>query len=395
MTLDPDKLSDLIKDCKTKEDIFGEEGAIKQLVKGLVENALEGELTAHLGYSRHDVAGQGSGNSRNGHSHKQVQGDYGKLNIKVPRDREGEFEPQLISKHQRRFDGFDEKIIAMYARGMSTRDMQAQLEELYGVDVSPTLISQVTDAVMEDVQAWQSRPLAAIYPIVYLDALRVKVKQDKAIRQLAVYLVLGVNTDGRKELLGMWVSRNEGAKFWLGVLTELKNRGVQDILIACVDGLKGFPDTMVQLCIVHKVRQSLRYVRDKDQRPVIQDLKAIYHANTLEEAELALTTLEERWQEDYPSLLQIWRGQWEYVIPIFRFPQDIRKAIYTTNAIESLNASIRKVIRHKRVFPSEQALFKQLYLAINNIAQKWTMPITHWKPALNRFMIEFEGRIPL
>lgn len=319
------------------------------------------------------------------------------FDIEVPRDREGRFEPQVISKQQRRFDGLDDKIIALYARGLSTRDIRDQLQELYDVEVSSQLISTVTDAVMEEVMAWQNRPLDSLYPILYLDCLVVKVKEDKRIINKAVYLALGVNAEGHKELLGLWMSQNEGAKFWLNVLTELKNRGLEHVFIACVDGLTGFPEAIetvypkarVQLCIVHIMRNSLKYVSWKDRKAVAADLKKIYTSKTAQEAELALEAFAEAWDKKYPTISKIWVAKWDYIIPFFDYPKDIRKAIYTTNAIESLNMTLRKVIKNKRMFPSDDAVFKVLYLALNNVAKKWTMPIHNWKAAMNHFIIEF------
>jgi len=401
MAMKIELIDELIKDCKTSDDIFGENGLVKQFVKSLTERALQAELTTHLGYDKHEIKGKNSGNSRNGASSKIVKGEFGQTEISIPRDRSGTFEPQLIQKGQTRFDGFDDKIIAMYARGMSTRDIQAQLQELYGVDVSPTLISNVTDAVLDEVKTWQSRPLDKVYPIIYLDAIVVKIRADKQIVNKAIHLALGINMDGEKELLGMWCNTTEGAKFWLSVLTELKNRGLQDVLICCCDGLTGFPSAIeavypnakVQLCIVHLVRQSLRYVGWKDRKTVAADLKLIYGSATVDEAEMALTAFAEKWDKQFPTISQIWLRHWENITPFFDYPPEIRKVIYTTNAIESMNMTLRKVMKNKRVFPTDEAAFKQIYLALQNISKKWTMPIRDWKPALARFMIEFEGRV--
>ncbi len=402
-TFDPELINELIKNCRSKEDIFGENGLIKSLVKSVVERALESELTDHLGYDKYDPAGKNSGNSRNGAAKKTLKGEHGEVEIDVPRDRAGSFEPELIQKHQTRFDGFDEKILSLYARGMSTRDIQAQLQDLYGTDISPTLISNVTEAVMDEVKGWQSRTLDAVYPIVYMDALVVKIKENKQVINKAIYLVLGINMEGQKELLGMWVSQNEGSKFWMSVLTELKNRGVQDIFIACVDGLSGFPEaievvfprTTVQLCIVHIIRTSLRYVSYKDRKGIAKDLKTIYQALTVEEAELALQAFAEKWDRHYPSISKTWSERWANIIPFFAYPPEIRRVIYTTNAIESLNMTLRKVTKNKRLFPSDEAAFKQLYLSLQQIMKKWTMPIHNWGCALNRFSIEFPDRMPI
>lgn len=391
---------DLVKQYKTKDALFGDKGVVKELQKRLLQAALDGELTDHLGYEKHERSPL-KDNARNGYSSKIVKGSDGELELRVPRDREGTFEPQIVTKRQTRFDGFDDKIIALYARGLSVEDIQQQLLELYGVEVSSSLISNVTASVIDDVKAWQSRPLDALYPIVYLDCLVVKVKEDKRIINKAVYLALGVNLDGQKELLGMWISQNEGAKFWLSVLTELKNRGLEDIFIASVDGLTGFPEaiasvypkTKVQLCIVHMVRNSLKYVSYKDRKVIVEDLKQIYRAKTLEEAELALSEFSDKWDARYPSISQSWLKNWENLTPFFAYPADVRRAIYTTNAIESMNMTLRKVIKNKRAFPNDEAVFKLLYLAINNVSKKWTMPIRNWNDAMNWFMIEFSDRI--
>jgi len=394
-------LDDLLRNYEKPEDMLGKEGIFKSLQKALLERILNAELTNELGYEKHASAGNNSGNSRNGYSEKTLKGEHGNLTIEVPRDRNGDFEPKIIPKNHTRFDGFDEKIISLYGRGMTTRDIQAQLKDLYGVEVSAGLISTVTAEVMDEVKGWQTRPLDKIYPIVYLDALVIKVKEDKRVVNKAFYLALGVNIEGEKDLLGIWISQNEGAKFWLNVLNEIKNRGAEDILIACVDGLTGFPEaieaiypkTEVQLCIVHQIRNSLRFVSWKNKKTVAQDLRLIYSAKTIDEAELALTSFSEKWDDQYPAISKSWLDKWEKLTPFFAYPQEIRKVIYTTNAIESLNMSLRKVIKHKRVFPNDDAALKQLYLALKNISKKWTMPIKNWKDAMNCFMIIFEERL--
>ena len=320
----------------------------------------------------------------------------------MPRDRNGSFEPRLIPKHQTRWTGFDDKILSLYARGMTVREIQSHLEEMYGTEISPTLISSVTDAVMEDAKAWQSRPLDVLYPIVYLDCIHVKTRDNGAVRAKAVYLALGINLAGEKELLGLWIAQTEGAKFWLQVVTELKNRGVQDIFIACVDGLKGFPEaietvfpkTAVQLCIVHMVRYSLNYVSWKLRKAVAADLRAIYSAATVAEAEAQFAAFAEKWGETYPPIVQSWRRNWARLIPFFDYPPEIRRVLYTTNAIESVNMSLRKITKNRGAFPSDDALLKLFYLALQNISQKWTMPIRDWKAALNRFIIQFDDRMP-
>lgn len=398
-----DELLDiLMKDYKKPEDLIGENGLLKQLTKRLLERAMQTELTEHLGYEKHAPNGKNSGNSRNGGYKKTITGDFGNLDITTPRDRNSTFEPVILPKGETRFTGFDDKIISMYARGMTTRDIQGHLQEIYGIDVSPTLISQVTDAISEEVLLWQNRPLDEVYPIVYLDAIRIKVRHDSRVINKAVYLAIGINMDGIKEVLGMWTSENEGAKFWLQVVTELKNRGVKEIFIACVDGLKGFPEaieavypnTQIQLCIVHMVRHSLNYVSWKQRKEVATDLKAIYQAPTVEMAEKNLDTFAAKWDASHPTIARSWRNNWERIIPLFSYPNDIRKAIYTTNAIESLNMTLRKVTKNRGHFPSDEAMFKLLYLALKNIAKKWTMPIRDWKSALNQFSIMFNGRLP-
>jgi len=396
-------LDELLKEYKTPDDLLGNNGLLQQLTKALVERALEGEMTHHLGYPPHDVAGDNSGNSRNGKSKKTITGKRGQVEIDVPRDRQAGFEPQLVRKGQRRFDGFDDKIISMYARGMSCRQIQAHLQEIYGTEVSPDLISTVTDGVIDEVRAWQSRPLDALYPILYLDALQVKIKAEGRVANKAIYLAIGVNLQGTKEVLGMWASENEGAKFWLSVVTELKNRGVRDIFIACVDGLKGFPEaiesvfpkTTVQLCLVHLVRYSMAYVSFKDRKALVADLKTIYRATSLAEAEHRLETFAATWDSRYPMIARSWRANWTRVIPMFGLPEDIRRAVYTTNAIESLNMSLRKIIKCRSSFPSEDAAFKLLYLALQNAAKKWTMPIPNWSQAMNQFAILYDGRLPM
>lgn len=402
MAIEKDLLDRLLADYKKPEDLIGESGLLKQLTKALLERALEAELTDHLGHERHATVVNKSGNARNGKSAKTIKGEFGKLPIEIPRDRDATFEPVILPKGTTRFTGFDNKIISLYARGMTTREIQGHLEEIYGVDVSPSLVSSVTDAIAEEVKIWQNRQLDALYPIVYMDAVRVKVRDNGHVSNKAVHLALGVTMEGHKEVLGMWVAENEGSKFWLQVVTELKNRGVEDIFIACVDGLKGFPEaietvfprTQVQLCIVHMVRNSLRYVSWKQRKEVAADLKTIYQAATVEQAEMNLAAFKAKWDETHPSIGQSWRRNWERIIPFFDYPAEIRKVIYTTNAIESLNMSLRKVTKNRGSFPNDAAMFKLLYLALNNIAKKWTMPIRDWKAALNRFSILFEDRMP-
>jgi putative transposase len=402
MPIDNKLIDNLLKDYKTPEEILGDNGLLKQLTKAVLERAMQAELTEHLGYEKHSAAGDNSGNSRNGKSTKTLKGDFGKLPIEVPRDRDASFEPQIVPKGQTRFSGFDDKILSLYARGMTTREIQSHLEEMYQVEVSPTLISSVTDAVIEEVKVWQNRPLDALYPILYLDALHVKVRDGGHIRNKAIYLAIGINLAGTKEVLGLWVAQTEGAKFWLQIVTELKNRGVADIFIACVDGLKGFPEAIeavfpeaqVQLCIVHLVRHSLNYVGWKQRKEVAADLQSIYRAATREDAELKLSEFAEKWDTQFPTISRSWRSNWERITPFFAYPEDIRRVIYTTNAIESVNMSLRKIIKNRGSFPSDEAALKLLYLALQNISRKWTMPIKQWKAALNRFAILFEDRMP-
>ncbi|CAI2292248.1 IS256 family transposase [Vibrio parahaemolyticus] len=384
------------KSIKTESDL---DDFRKMLTKVTVETALNAELDEHLGYQKHQS--RTSSNSRNGYSGKSIITDDGEVDIDVPRDREASFEPQLVRKHQTRFQSMDDKILSLYAKGMTTREIVATFKEMYDAEVSPTLISKVTDSVLEQVIEWQSRSLDEIYPIVYLDCIVVKVRQDKQVINKAVYLALGVNMEGQKELLGMWLSETKGAKFWLNVLTELQNRGVKDILIACVDGLKGFPDaintafpeTQIQLCIVHMVRNSVKYVPWKDYKAVTTDLKKIYQSATEDEALLALEQFSDRWDSKYPQISRSWTAHWDNLNTLFNYPEDIRRAIYTTNAIESLNSVIRKAIKKRKLFPTDESARKVIYLAIRDASKKWTMPIRNWRQALNRFMIMFEDRL--
>lgn len=384
------------KNLKTEKDL---NEFSQMLTKITVEAALNAELDEHLGYERHQKSD--NANSRNGCTSKTLKTEEGQFELNTPRDREGSFEPQLVKKGQTRFTSMDDKILSLYAKGMTTREIVATFKEMYDADISPTLISKVTDAVIGQVVEWQSRPLDPVYPIVYLDCIVVKIRQDKQVINKAIYLALGVNLEGHKELLGMWLSENEGSKFWLGVLTELQNRGVRDILIACVDGLKGFPDAIsavypqaqIQLCIVHMVRNSMKYVPWKDYKAVTADLKRIYQSVTEEEALLALEEFAARWDEKYPHISRTWHNHWPNLNTLFRYPEDIRKAIYTTNAIESLNSVIRKAVKKRKLFQTDDSARKVVYLAIMDASKKWTMPIRNWKAALNRFMIEFEDRI--
>ena len=400
-TVSPELIDTLLQSYKKPEDLIGENGLLKQLTKALVERALEAEMKSHLGHGRNQLVANDTRNTRNGTSKKIIKGEFGEIPIEIPRDRNGTFEPQLIPKYQTRWKGFDDKIVSLYARGMTVREIQSHLEEMYGTEVSPSLISSVTDAVNDEVKAWQLRPLDPIYPVVYLDCIHVKVRDSGSVRAKAVYLAIGINMSGEKEVLGLWIAQTEGAKFWLQVITELKNRGVQDIFVACVDGLKGFPEaietvyprTTVQLCIVHLVRYSLNYVSWKLRDRVAADLKVIYQSATVEEAEQHLTIFEENWGSSYPPIVQSWRRNWHRIVPFFDYPPEIRRVIYTTNAIESVNMSLRKVTKNRGSFPTDESLIKLFYLVLMNISKKWTMPVKDWKAALNRFTIQFEDRM--
>jgi putative transposase len=403
-------------EMRTVEDL---KDVLGTLTKTMIERMLDAEMDVHLGRIKSAadeppatdagpspeaaLESRPTGNRRNGRSQKTVQGESGELTLRTPRDRDGTFEPLLVPKYDRRLAGFDEKILALFAKGMSTRDIQELLKSLYGVELSPTLISSITDAAGEEAAAWRMRPLAAVWPIVYLDGIVVHVRgANGRVSEHTIYVALGVNLEGRKELLGLWLAESEGAKFWLSVLTDLKNRGLQDIFVACVDGLAGFPDairavfprTKVQLCVVHLVRAALRYVSDKDAKAVARDLKSIYNAATLPEAETALESFAQVWGEKYPTISKMWRTKWREIIPLFDFPWSIRKAIATTNAIESVNSVIRKFTRNRKQYPNGESALKLVYLAIHEASKKWTMPIVGWKAALNHFAIVFEGRLP-
>ena len=402
MQMNQDKMKalalELAKDLKTPEDLSAFSA---QLTKITVEAALNAEMENHLGYARHDPAGHDSGNNRNGYTSKILKGDHGEIVLDTPRDRNATFTPQIVRKGQTRITGMDDQILSLYAKGMSTRDIVAAFEEMYGAEVSAGLISKVTNSVLEQVVEWQNRPLDAVYPIVYLDCIVLKIRQDNRVINKAIYLALGVNLEGHKELLGLWISENEGSKFWLSVLTELKNRGVEQVLIACVDGLSGFPDAInaafpdakIQLCIVHMVRNSLKFVPWKDYKAVTADLKRIYGSATEQEASLELERFSEAWDHKYPQISKSWGKHWPNLITFFDFPGDIRKVIYTTNAIESLNSVIRKSVKTRKLFPSDESAMKVVYLAVQAASKKWTMPIHNWKQAMNHFMIEFEEQL--
>ncbi len=402
MVIKEEVLEELLKDYKNPQDLLGKEGLLKELTKRLLEKAMDSELTHHLGYEKYSPAGKKSGNSRNGKSSKKIKGDFGEIPIEVPRDRNGDFNPQIIPKHQTRFDGFDDKIISMYARGMTTRDIQDHLQEIYGVEISADLVSTVTDAVLTDVKEWQSRPLDEVYPVLYLDATIVKVRSEGRVINKSAYLAIGIKIDGLKDVLGIWLEQSEGAKFWLKIMMELKNRGVRDIFIACVDGLKGFPEAIeatfpqaeVQLCIVHLIRGSLRFVSWKDRKAVAGDLKTIYQAATEEQAQANLERFTQKWDGRYPTISRSWGANWQRIIPFFAYPEEIRRIIYTTNAIESLNNTLKKTIKNRASFPNDEAAIKLLYLSLKNIQKKWTMPARFWGKALNQFAILYGNRLP-
>jgi putative transposase len=395
-------LDQLLKGRTNPKELLGPEGLFKQLTAALVERAMDAELTHHLGYGSGEKPPEEQANRRNGKTEKTLRSDHGPLSVRMPRDREGTFEPQIVPKHQRHFNGFDDKILSMYARGMSVRDIQAHLHEIYGVDVDGDLISRVTDAVVEELETWQNRPLDATYLVMYLDALVVKIRDGGVVQNKAVYLVVGLGLDGTKDVLGMWIQQTEGAKFWMSILTELHNRGVNDVMVLCADGLTGlpeaasavFPRAIFQTCIVHMVRASTRYVSWKDRKALCADLQCIYNAPTRAAAEQELRVFEERWGKQYPSIGAMWRRRWEEAVPFLDFPLEIRKAIYTTNAIEALNRQVRKVLKTRGALPSDDAASKLIFLALRNAKKTWGGRTQHWGRALTQFTLCFEGRIP-
>lgn len=401
-TIKDELLDELLKNYSQPADLLGPHGLLTELKKRLINRVLESELTTHLGYEKHQSIPKGTANARNGHSPKTLRCDDGKLSIKVPRDRNGHFEPTLVPKHQCEFDGFDAAIISLYSRGLGVREIQAHLLEIYKVEVSTALITNATDAVIEEVNAWQNRTLEPVYPIVYFDAIVVKIRHEGKVTNRAIYLALAISLEGKKEVLGMWSSENEGARYWLSVATELKNRGLTDIFICCVDGLSGFapaleavfPKCRVQRCIVHQLRNSLKYVNWKDRKQIAGDLKTIYSAPTEAAARTALEAFRATHDAKHPAIGRSWEANWDQLTPFFHFPPEIRKIIYTTNAIESLNSSFRKISRHRNLFPSIDSLFKLFYLSLKNISLKWTQTIPNWSSALNHFAIEFEDRMP-
>ena len=389
----------LIENNVDLSNALGKDGLIKQLSKRILERALQAEMDDHLGYSRYNRSE--IQNARNGEFQKNLITDNGVIELNIPRDRNGNFEPAIVKKKQSRIAGLDQKIVSLYAKGMSLSDIKLQLQELYDADVSESLISKITDSVVEEVKAWQSRALETLYPIVFFDCLVVKVRHEKRIVNKAVYVALGIDLSGRKDILGLWISENEGAKFWLSNLTEMKNRGMSDMLIACTDNLTGMSDAIAavypkcehQLCIVHQIRNSLKFVSYKDRKELVADLKPIYQAPTEDGAQIALDAFDSKWSSQYPQIAKSWYNNWENLIIFLQYPEAIRKIIYTTNSIESLNSQLRKVTKNKRVFPSDESVFKTLYLTINYITAKWTMPIRNWNEAMAHFLIKFEDRI--
>lgn len=406
MELTPEMIEQLkadLKDARTYQDLMGENGAIKKLLKSSLEGILDAELTEHLGYKKHSPEGKNSGNSRNGKTSKTLKNDNGEIEITVPRDRNGTYDPILVKKYERTIGPIEDKIISMYAKGMTVRDIQAHIHEIYGIDISPTLVSNITDKIIDLARQWHNRPLEAVYPVVFFDAIHYKVTDEGKVTSKAAYTCLAIDINGQKDLLGLWVGQAEGANFWLGVLTELKNRGVQDILIACVDGLKGFPEaintvfpgTEVQLCIIHLIRNTLRYIASKDQKAFMKDLRTVYSAPTEEAALMALDKLEETWGKKYSLSLRIWRQNWPHASTFFKYPEEVRTMIYTTNAVEALHRQFRKVTKSKSIFPNDDALKKMLFLAYRDLSKKWTMPVRNWGIVLSHFSIIFSDRLKI
>lgn len=400
MAIKQEIINELLVGANTKEDLFGAEGLLKQLSKQLIEGMLESEMTHYLGYDKNSKDGNNTGNSRNGKGCKKIKTGSGELDIEVPRDRNSQFEPQLIEKRKSRLAGLDDQVLQLYARGMTVRDIQSFLKDLYGTEISRDLISTITDGILDEVNSWRNRPLDRLYPIVYIDGFVSKCRLDGHVANRTVYVVYGIDQEGYKDVLGLYLGEKEGAKYWLSVLTELKNRGLQDIFLICADGLKGlpesieasFPKAVFQTCVVHMIRHSLKYVPHKEKKAVASDLKKVYQADTLTLAEEALDEFELVWGEKYPAIIKSWRNNWENIIPFFDFPKDIRRVIYTTNIIESLNRTLRKSVKTRGHFPTEDSLMKVLYLAIKGVSKKWTMPLRNWTEAMNQFSIVFGDR---
>ena len=404
MKLSKEAITQLVEDlekAKSYEDLMGKDGAIKKLLKSSLENMLETELSEHLGYEKYSYSGNNTGNSRNGKTSKTIKSDEGLIELKIPRDRNSTFEPAVVKKYEKTIGPIENKIISMYAKGMTTRDIQSHVEEIYGLEVSATTISRITDSIVIHAKEWQSRPLEEIYPIVFFDAIHYKVREDGQVRSKAAYTCLSVDLEGQKDMLGIWVGEAEGANYWLGVMTELRNRGVQDILISAVDGLKGFPEAIesvfpgceVQQCVIHQIRNTIKYVASKNQKEFMKDLKPVYKAPTEEAGLLALDKLEEKWGKKYPYPINSWRNNWKHLAVFFKYPDEIRKVIYTTNAVENLHRQFRKVTKNRSLFPNDDALVKMLYLAYKDISKKWTMPIRDWAFIFSQFSIIFDKRL--
>jgi len=403
MAITKEILDELLKDCKGPDEFYGPDGLVKQLSKALIERMMQAELTDQLGYEKSKSGEKQTENRRNGKTSKTLRTDQGPMEIEVPRDRDGEFEPKVIPKHQREWRGFDDKILSMYALGLSTKAIQENIKDIYNVDISPELVSRVTDEVKGLVEEWRNRPLDPFCPVIFFDALRVNIRDEGHVRKKAVYIALAIRLDGQKEVLGMWIEQNEGAKFWMGIMNELKTRGLQDTLIAAVDGLTGFPeainavfpDAEVQLCMVHMVRNSVKYVSFKDRKEITGDLKEIYLAPSADAAEASLDRFAEKWDKKYPAISKSWRNRWSEVIPFMKFSPEIRKAIYTTNAIESLNYNLQRNLKTRQSFPNDEAAMKLIFMILRRISKKWTMPIRNWGEALNQFAIIYGDRVPL
>lgn len=404
MKLTPEMIKQLEKDfskAKSYEDLMGKNGVIKNLIKSSLENMLDEELSEHLGYEKHSPEGHNSGNSRNGNSSKSIKTDEGQIDLTIPRDRNSTFDPIIVKKYEKTLGPIEEKIISMYAKGMTTRDIHSHVEEIYGLDVAPTTISKITDSIVVQAKEWQSRPLAEVYPIVFFDAIHYKVREDGKVQSKAAYTCLAIDLEGHKDMLGIWVGESEGANYWLGIMTELRNRGVQDILIAAVDGLKGFPEAIesvftgceVQQCVIHQIRNTIRYVASKNQKEFMRDLKPVYKAPTEEAGLEQLDRLEEKWGKKYPYPIKSWRSNWTNLSVFFKYPEEIRSMIYTTNAVENLHRQFRKVTKNRALFPNDDSLTKMLYLAYKDIAKKWNMPVRDWAVIFSQLSIRFEERL--
>jgi transposase-like protein len=404
MKLTPEIIKQLEEDlaqAKTYNDLMGKNGAIKKLIKSSLENILESELSEHLGYEKYSPEGNNSGNSRNGKTHKSVKTDEGMIDLEIPRDRNSSFDPVIVKKYEKTLGPIEDKIISMYAKGMTTRDIQSHVEEMYGLEVTAATVSRITDSIVVHAKEWQSRPLSEIYPIVFFDAIHYKVRQEGKVVSKAAYTCLAIDIEGQKDMLGIWIGESEGANYWLGIMTELKNRGVQDILIAAVDGLKGFPEAIesvfpgceVQQCVIHQIRNTIRYIASKNQKEFMKDLKPVYQAPTEEAGLLALDKLEEKWGDKYPFPIKSWRNNWNNLAVFFNYPPEIRKMIYTTNAVENLHRQFRKVTKNRSIFPSDDALTKMIFLAYRDISKKWKMTLPNWGLIISQLSIRFEIRI--